>query len=126
MRLWLCVALLTIASGAPVPSSDDDCTFYRKVSGTECADGCFADKVGVCPFSVIKAAAGLDEGKCADTGYTIPDGSTDQKAGPCGTLTFNKYKSEVENVQMDRSSGPCCKGSCPAGSVKYFSVDVRG
>jgi hypothetical protein len=45
------------------------------------------------------SAGGLDSGLCKDLDYTVADGSTDQKAGPCGTLHFNKYK-HAENPTL--------------------------
>jgi len=128
--LWLSVC-------TAVPVIEESCTNYRKVSGSECADGCFAEKVGICPISVIAKAAKLDKGKCADAGFKVADGSTSQKAGPCGTLKFNKYTRAVDDIltrafddilaseePMRAPETACCKGACPAGEVKYFSVDV--
>jgi hypothetical protein len=91
-----------------------------------CCSHSFPATVGICPFSVIKAAAGLDDGKCADVNYTVPNGTTSQAAGPCGTLTFNQYTapSVVKQEQVAKPATACCLGACPSGQVKYYSVDV--
>lgn len=67
------------------------CSNYYKISGAECADTCLDDTIGICPASVIVNFGGLSDGLCSDEGFNVPAGSTSQAAGPCGTLTFNKY-----------------------------------
>jgi hypothetical protein len=49
---------------------------------------------------------------CSDIQYTVPAGSVDQTAGPCGTIHFNKYNSSalgaaaaVALVTFDGTSG---------------------
>merc|ERR1711966_459676 len=74
---------------AEVVLAADACSFYRKVQDGGCADACLASQVGVCPISIITKFGGLEAGSCKDAGYTVADGSVDQKAGPCGTLHFN-------------------------------------
>lgn len=77
--LWLSVC-------TAVPVIEESCTNYRKVSGSECADGCFAEKVGICPISVIAKAAKLDKGKCADAGCVCRDICTIPTACQPGAL----------------------------------------
>merc|ERR1719163_2749576 len=77
---------------ASVLSSADDCANFRKVSAGECAEACVPSMVGLCPQSLIVKTGGLDAGHCADVNFTVADGTVDQKCGPCGTVTFNKFK----------------------------------
>jgi hypothetical protein len=81
------------------------CDSYRKVTDDECADACIGSTVGICPRSVVVKGGGLTAGKCADIGFTIEDGATDQAAGPCGTIHFTTYKhtATVANMQADFS-----------------------
>lgn len=67
------------------------CTNYRKETNGGCADICLNDQIGICPVSIIVQYGGLTKGLCSEVGYTTADGTLSQKAGPCGTLTFNKY-----------------------------------
>jgi len=73
-------------------SKVNGCDFFRKVQDGECADACLSDPQGICPRGLIVKGGGLDSGDCKSLGYTVADGSVKQQAGPCGTLTFNKYK----------------------------------
>lgn len=70
----------------------DDCANFRKISAGECAEACVPSMVGLCPQSLIVKTGGLDAGHCADVNFTVADGTVDQKCGPCGTVTFNKFK----------------------------------
>ena len=90
--------MLTAASFAY--SAAASCESYRKVTNGECADACIDSTVGICPRSIVVSAGGLDAGKCADISYTVADGAIDQKAGPCGTLHFNKYKQASAALMM--------------------------
>lgn len=101
-------ALIALSLLAPVTA----CDWYRKVSSPACADGCFESTVGHCPFSIIKRMAGLDDGKCADVNYTVPHGTTSQKAGPCGTLVFNEYTQPSVVETATTPTGSYC-GSVP-------------
>lgn len=92
--MLLSVSSLAFAAEAPL-----DCANYRKVTSGDCADACLASTIGICPRSIVVSAGGLDSGLCKDLDYTVADGSTDQKAGPCGTLHFNKYK-HAENPTL--------------------------
>ena len=92
-------AHLEIRSIEAVPASAElaavapaDCASYRKVVDGECADDCLGSSVGICPRSIVVSTGGLEAGACKDIQYTVADGTTSQKAGPCGTLSFNKWK----------------------------------
>eukprot|EP00299_Pterocystis_sp_00344_P018671 c9316_g1_i1.p1 GENE.c9316_g1_i1~~c9316_g1_i1.p1 ORF type:complete len:425 (+),score=80.29 c9316_g1_i1:67-1341(+) len=71
--------------------SASDCTTYRKEADGACADTCLGDTEGLCPTSIIVQYGGLSKGSCNSDGFTKADGSISQAAGPCGTLTFNKW-----------------------------------
>ncbi|KAL1525969.1 hypothetical protein AB1Y20_020795 [Prymnesium parvum] len=83
--------LLAAAAAAAFSGASASCEPYRKVTSGECADSCLDSFVGVCPRSVVVKAGGLDTGRCASVGFTVSDGSIEEKAGPCGTLHFDKY-----------------------------------
>lgn len=95
--------LSTVAATAftTATSTTSDCVYYRKLSNGECADACLNSFVGICPVSIVAKSGGLEEGKCADLQYTTVDGTTSQKAGPCGTLTFNKYKKAAVEASQE-------------------------
>jgi len=76
---------------AALAYSASSCEYYRKVSDADCADACLASYISICPRSLVVQAGGLTSGSCADAGYSVGDGTISQKAGPCGTITFNKY-----------------------------------
>ena len=87
----------------------DDCANYRKISAGECAEACVPSMVGLCPQSLIVKTGGLDAGHCADVNFTVADGTVDQKCGPCGTITFNKFKqSSIAAVNLDPPTGTFC------------------
>ena len=69
-----------------------DCSYFRKVVDAECAEACINSMVGLCPQALVVKEGGLDAGHCKDLNFTVADGSQDQKAGPCGTITFNQFK----------------------------------
>lgn len=85
-------------AGGVVEGRTDDCTTYRKVQDGECADDCLLSTIGVCPRALVVKTGGLEAGACKDISYTQSDGTIDQKAGPCGTLTFNKWKKPAAAV----------------------------
>jgi len=76
----------------------EDCTTYRKVTDGECADDCLLSKIGICPVSLVVKTGGLEAGACKDISFTQADGTMDEQAGPCGKLTFNKWKKPVTVV----------------------------
>lgn len=90
--------------GAPATVADTmveapaDCAPYRKLSGSACADDCLPSMVGICPVSIVVKSGGLEAGACKDIQYTVADGTISQKAGPCGTLSFNKWKKPALDV----------------------------
>lgn len=61
------------------------------MDGAECAESCLGSFVGICPASIVVSKGGLAQGACASLGFTKADGTLSQKAGPCGTITFDKY-----------------------------------
>ncbi len=67
------------------------CDNYIKVVENVCAEACLGSTVGICPVSIVVDKGGLSKGSCSDSGYTQANGTTSQKAGPCGTLKFNDY-----------------------------------
>ena len=80
------VAILTHLATA------QECTVYHRVVETTCAEACLTKIVGkICPRAIVVKAGHLDAGTCKDVGYTVANGTTTQKAGPCGMLTFNNY-----------------------------------
>ena len=88
------------AIAAPMVEAPADCATYRKLSGGECADDCLSSTVGICPLSIVVKTGGLEAGACKDIQYTVADGTTSQKAGPCGTLSFNKWKKAPVAVEV--------------------------
>ena len=68
-----------------------DCTDYTKVVGGTCAQACLNKTVGICPIAIVAKAGGLAAGTCAAAGFTKPNGTQSQKAGPCGTIVFDDY-----------------------------------
>merc|ERR1719440_2005134 len=106
---------------ASVLSSANDCANFRKVSAGECAEACVPSMVGLCPQSLIVKTGGLDAGHCADVNFTVADGTVDQKCGPCGTVTFNKFKqasvlSSADDCANFRkvSAGECAEACVPS------------
>lgn len=85
MSSWM-ISLLALLS-----SNVEGCETYRKVVDAVCADSCIGNFVGLCPRALVVSQGGLDAGNCQDEGYSVADGSLDQKAGPCGTLHFLQY-----------------------------------
>merc|ERR1712023_17462 len=73
------------------------CSTYRKATNGECAQACLQSTVGVCPIDIVIKFGGLEKGDCKDVGYTESDGSTTQKAGPCGDIKFDKYKKSASH-----------------------------
>ena len=67
------------------------CDYYNRLENNQCADDCLGSTVGICPIALVTKLGGLNDGTCASLNYTIAAGSTSQKAGPCGTLTFKLY-----------------------------------
>lgn len=94
------VKSVTAEGAADEVLAADACTYYRKVQDGACADACLDAKVGICPVGIITKTGGLEQGSCKDAGYTVADGSVDQKAGPCGTLHFDKYTKQAEEAAM--------------------------
>ena len=93
------LAALSLASAALLSVvSGDACTTYSRISDGVCAEDCLGSMVGICPVALVVKGGSLKKLSCASQGYTKPDGTISQKAGPCGTLTFQKYaKQSVEN-----------------------------
>merc|ERR1711871_329207 len=67
------------------------CTTYSKVVNGTCAQACLNKTVGVCPVALVVKLGGLAAATCASAGFTTPDGTKPQKAGPCGTIVFDLY-----------------------------------
>ena len=86
--LQLCVAMMSLYAATAMPS---ECTTYSKVVDGTCADACLNKTVGICPVALVIKAGGLTKGSCASEGYTKPNGTKSQKAGPCGVITFDLY-----------------------------------
>ena len=99
---------LIILSCLTLSAFADDCANFRKVSSGECAEACVPSMVGLCPQSLIVKTGGLDAGHCADVNFTVADGTVDQKCGPCGTITFNKFKQGSTAVNLDPPTGTFC------------------
>merc|ERR1719353_1557261 len=81
------------AAGATLLSVDAPaaCTDYNKIVNGVCAQACLNKTVGICPIAIVVKAGGLATGTCAAAGFTKPNGTQSQKAGPCGTITFDDY-----------------------------------
>lgn len=67
------------------------CTDYYKILAADCAEACLGEKVGICPISVVTKFGGLKAGKCTNEGFTKPNGTISQPAGPCGKIVFNTF-----------------------------------
>ena len=67
------------------------CDEFSKIVDGVCADDCLDSMIGICPQALVVKTGGLSAGDCKSQGYTVANGTTTQKAGPCGTLTFNEY-----------------------------------
>jgi len=98
--------MLAISYASLAYAASSSCDSYRKLTDGECADACIDSMVGVCPRSLVVKAGGLDAGRCADISYTVADGSIDQKAGPCGTIHFAKYKKAAALVSAASAGLP--------------------
>ena len=72
-------------------SRSDACDEFSKVVGDVCADDCLDSMIGICPQALVVKTGGLSPGDCKSQGFTVANGTMAQKAGPCGTLTFNQY-----------------------------------
>merc|ERR1719171_365252 len=82
-------SIILVAAVAAIAA---DCSYFRKVVEAECAEACINSMVGLCPQALIVKEGGLDAGHCKDLNFTVADGTKDQKAGPCGTITFSQFK----------------------------------
>jgi len=87
-------AALLLSVAATVAA--DSCTTYSKVVNGTCAQACLNKTVGICPVALVVKAGGLSKNSCAAAGFTQPDGTKPQKAGPCGTIVFDLYTKKGE------------------------------
>ena len=122
--LWLGLAFSTV----------EGCDNYRKVVDAVCADSCIGNFVGLCPRSLVVSQGGLDAGSCEDAGYSVADGSMDQKAGPCGTLHFLQYTKPAQRgsqapraprADLGRPEGPWPARARPQGEQAQGLVVPR-
>ena len=67
------------------------CEVYHKVVSTTCAEACLNATVGICPRVLVIKGGHLTADSCKSVGFTIPNGTIDQKAGPCGKILFDNY-----------------------------------
>merc|ERR1719502_1478493 len=74
----------------------DACTDYQRVQDGTCATDCLSSMVGICPVSLVVKTGKLEKGNCKDQGYTVPNGTMSQSAGPCGKLTFSMFNKPTE------------------------------
>jgi len=87
----------TFSAGLEVVSlASTSCDNFRRVENGACADACIPEKLGICGRSTIVRLGKLKPGTCADAGFSIPSGTLEQAAGPCGTLTFNTFSAGLE------------------------------
>jgi len=91
--LCLVFSIVSLVSGA--------CNDYIKIEKATCAQACLADKVGICPVSIVVKTGGLHAGTCADKGYTVANGTKTVLAGPCGKLTFDLYNMKSAVFEFD-------------------------
>jgi hypothetical protein len=84
-------AALLLAAVALAAAAADSCTTYSKVVNGTCAQACLNKTVGVCPVALVVKLGGLSATTCAAAGFSQPDGTKPQKAGPCGTIVFDLY-----------------------------------
>ena len=103
----------TAATAAVVPA--DACTDYNKVVNGVCAQACLNKTVGICPIAIVVKAGGLATGTCAAAGFTKPNGTQSQKAGPCGTIVFDDYvkpgEGKTRTAEMMLADAPTGKKS---------------
>ena len=58
--------------------------------------------MGICPLALVLKAGHLSSGTCADSGFTVANGTTTKQAGPCGKITFDDYvKPAQESTDVD-------------------------
>ena len=81
---------LLLLSTASIAAADG-CVVYSKTVDATCAQACLNKTVGVCPVALVAKIGGLDAAACAASGFTKPNGTKSQKAGPCGTIVFDLY-----------------------------------
>ena len=82
------VTCLLLATTAEATAS---CEVYHKVVSTTCAEACLNATVGICPCVLVIKGGHLTADSCKSVGFTVPNGTVDQKAGPCGKILFDNY-----------------------------------
>merc|ERR1712032_1146680 len=68
------------------------CVWYRRSLNEECAEACIPPSVGVCPRRLVVRLGRLTAGRCSEAGFKVADGTMISRAGPCGTILFDKFK----------------------------------
>jgi hypothetical protein len=67
------------------------CTTYSRTVDATCAQACLNKTVGICPVALVAKLGKLDAAACAASGFTKPNGTKSQKAGPCGNIVFDLF-----------------------------------
>jgi len=67
------------------------CSHYSRLEDGVCADACLKSFVGACPVGLVASEGNLKKKSCKSQGYTEKDGTLSQKAGPCGSITFDLF-----------------------------------
>jgi len=117
--------------GEPVHRAHDECQPYRKTKGDHCRDLCLAERLGMCPRSMVVFMRGAKPGTCEDAGYTVYKGTEEEKVGLCGTLTaksWDKPGSDDDCEMYMKTEGAHCGdlclgamvGICPRSMVAYM------
>lgn len=104
-----------------------DCTVYSLVKDGTCAEDCLNKTVGVCPVSLVAKLGHLHANQsCSSQGYTEPNGTKSQKAGPCGTLVFKLYTKSSVTARAAPITLAAFDGSAPDLSWKVVDDPVMG
>jgi len=111
---------------------DANCSYYHTIGHDgSCADACWGAKVGskgICPASFMTKYGGFSNASCRSLAYTIDGGSQTVPAGPCGTITVEKWTktAQVEEARTLDGNVTIHKDEYPqAGQCGQTSMSAR-
>lgn len=124
-------AAVALVLGGGVSAEPQGTVTLFKIAAGECGQVGLDEKFG----AIASKFAGLQEGTCADQGYTLAAGSKDITVPVLGELTVALYKKPNLLALLQEGLSPallgaaapagmCCQ-ACSAPRVKYYSVDMK-